>query len=120
VKGMFGFDEWREFVDRNREALKRYFRDQCVLAKRYFCESIDEGLFQMAVEYCLENKTYAMTALKDTYEHQKREHEKEHEMIFQAFGKALGTGKKAAPVVSKRPIGDYESVAAARAAERSR
>ena len=120
VKGMFGFSEWREFVDRNREALKRYFRDQCVLAKRYFCESIDEGLFQMAVEYCLENKTYAMTALKDTYEHQKREHEKEQEMIFQAFGKALGTGKKAPPVVSKRPIGDYESVAAARAAERSR
>jgi transposase len=120
VKGMFGFAEWQEFVDRNHEALRRYFRDQCVLAKRYFCESIDEGLFQMAVAYCLENKTYAMTALKDTYEHQKQEHEKEQAIIFQAFGKALGMVKTAAPLVSKRPLGEYETAAASRAAERRR
>jgi transposase len=114
VRGMFGFDEWKTFVERTRRALPRYVRDQCVLARRYFSTGVDEGVFHMAVIYCLENKTYGMAALKDTYEHQKREQENDQENIFRAFGKALGTVKMPDPVVSKRAVKEYESVVTSR------
>ena len=49
VKGMFRFPEWHTFVERTRRALPRYVRDQCVLARRYFSNGLEEGLFYEAV-----------------------------------------------------------------------
>jgi hypothetical protein len=71
-------------------------------------------------KFALENTTYSMTALSDTYEHRKREHEAEQQTVFRAFGNALGVARTPSPAVSKRAVGEYESLVDARAAERSR
>lgn len=120
VTNMYAFPEWKQFLERVHQALPRYFRDQCVFAKRHFGEGVEEGLFAEAVGYCLENTTYSMTALSDTYEHRKREQEAEQQTVFRAFGNPPGLARTPPPAVSKRAVGEYESLVDTRAAERSR
>ena len=101
---------WRIFLDKNRETYPRYFRDQCLLAVNSFASLSEDAFFQMALDYCIENKTYAMNALQDTYLYHLKEHEREEKIIQTAFGAAFTANPLTKLSVSKRSVESYESL----------
>jgi hypothetical protein len=64
----------------------------------------------MAVLYCLENGTYSMTQLKDTYEYQLKEHKEEQSIIYNLFQKLAERPSYSSPDVAKRSLSKYESL----------
>lgn len=110
VTALHHFEGWKEFFGKNQQTYPRYVRDQCILARRLFSNVGDKGLFETAVNYCLSNKTYGMTALRDTYSHCKKEHKEDQEMIHKVFGTVLGLRNIKEPDVSHRSIGAYEAI----------
>lgn len=113
VKSMFSPDNWIRFVGENFKTYHRYVRDQCIDAKRYFGEGVDEALLDQALEFCLEQKTWSMTNLADTYEYYRGLGEMEEgEDILGQLGpqlKQVAEYKKHIRV-SKRDIGVYKSL----------
>jgi hypothetical protein len=70
----FGIEEWKEFLGLNFKTFDRYTRDQCREARNHFKDKkTDEAVLKEAIQYCLENKTYSMKNLYDSYEHFKRQ-----------------------------------------------
>lgn len=108
VLGLFNFDKWKEFTRRNHTANPRYVRDQCLLAQKYFGGEIEQGFLEMAIDYCLDNKTYSITALRDTYAYQLREFKADQETVFTAITGAFRVLDYTGPTVSKRPVQDYQ------------
>lgn len=46
----------------------RYTRDQCLEARKYFStEEVDPVILDQALSYCIDNKTYSMANLNDSY-----------------------------------------------------
>ena len=113
VEKLFGLENWKRFVEANFKTYKRYVRDQCFDAKRRFGKGVDEELLDQALEFCLEQKTYSMTNLADTYEYYKGLGEAEGgEDILKQLGpqlKQVAEYKKDIRV-SKRDIGVYKSL----------
>ncbi len=70
---MFSLDLWKVFVDKNYQRYPRYFRDQYSDAKKKFSGSVNMEYLKNAVSICLENQTYSMANLHDTYLYCKRE-----------------------------------------------
>ena len=67
---MFDFEGWEIFLQKNSRQFSRYFRDQCIEAKKYFSKgNIDKEILNKAIEFCLQNKTLSMSNLNDTYQH---------------------------------------------------
>jgi hypothetical protein len=69
VLDMYTLKEWNSFVLINFKTLNRYVRDQCLEAKKYFSKNIDLKILILALNYCLENKTYSFANLKDSYQY---------------------------------------------------
>jgi hypothetical protein len=70
VMGYFILENWISFLEINFRTFARYTRDQCLEARKYFSDQeIDLESFDMAIGYCLENKTYSMANLNDCYNH---------------------------------------------------
>ena len=70
VSGYFSFDLWKLFLDSNFKNFNRYVRDQCLDARKHFKDQeINTTLLQKALKFCLENQTYSMANLNDTYRH---------------------------------------------------
>jgi hypothetical protein len=67
LKRLFALDSWSEFVDKNFQMYTRYFRDQYHEALKKFSQEIEEEHLGQAIDLCLENQTYTMTNLYDTY-----------------------------------------------------
>lgn len=110
VLGLFNVDKWKEFTRRNHTANPRYVRDQCLLAQKYFGGEIEQGVLEMAIDYCLDNKTYSMTALRDTYAYQLREFKADQETVFTAITGAFRVLDYTGPTVSNRPVQDYQNL----------
>ena len=107
---LHSFDSWRMLLKLNFEKFGRYTRDQCLLARKHLSAVEDEGVFEFAVQYCIENNTVSMTELKDTYEHMLSEHRAEVQQVHKAFLKAFGANRTQPPAVSKRSVKAYESL----------
>lgn len=75
LKRLFDLDSWSEFIDKNFRMYTRYFRDQYHDALRKFSRGIEEECLQQAIALCLENKTYSMANLYDTYQYYRQEAE---------------------------------------------
>lgn len=75
LKDLFEIDIWDEFIEKNFGMYPRYFRDQYNEAIRKFSNGIKTKYLQQAIELCLENRTYSMANLWDTYQYYKREAE---------------------------------------------
>ena len=75
LKDLFPVAGWNEFVDRNYEAYARYFRDQYNEALKKFSDEIQTAVLEEALKFCLENRTYTMSNLCDTYQYYKKETE---------------------------------------------
>ena len=70
VTGYFSSDAWNLFLDSNFKMFSRYVRDQCLEARKHFKDNdISAIILERALEYCIENKTYSMANLNDTYKH---------------------------------------------------
>jgi hypothetical protein len=62
--------EWKEFVCLNFKTFDRYTRDQCREARTRFKNGeIDAAVLKEALRYCLENRTYSMKNLHDSYKY---------------------------------------------------
>jgi transposase len=115
IISMFDFDNWITFVKQTHKTYPRYFRDQCLLARKYFSSETEFPIFEMAVDYCLENSTYAMTALKDTYEYQLREHSEDQKTIQFAFSEVFKVAPYPELQISKRSLTEYEDLITSKA-----
>ena len=70
VMGYFVLESWRTFLELNFRTFSRYSRDQCLEARKYFRDQeIDLGMFDRALKYCIDNKTYSIGNLNDSYRH---------------------------------------------------
>ena len=70
VKKYFNLESWNKFLECNFKEFNRYVRDQCLEARKHFKgKEIKLGIIEEALRFCLENKTYAMSNLKDSYSH---------------------------------------------------
>jgi transposase len=107
---MYEFPAWKEYVNLNNKAYPRYTRDQFVYAAKHLKDVEDVSILENAVCYCLENKTYSMPQLKDTYEYQLREHMEEQEVIHNLFSGLPRKLSYPVPEVARRSVGDYESL----------
>lgn len=112
AKVMLLFDdkEWKVFVGNTKKSFTRYCRDQYSLALNKFAKIEEMGIFQMSVSYCLENKTYGMKKLYDTYQYLLKEHREEQKAIAGIFRKVpLLINRSSSVRVSKRPVEMYEA-----------
>ncbi|MBA7585562.1 hypothetical protein ES708_27546 [subsurface metagenome] len=75
LKRLFDLDSWSEFVDKNFRMYTRYFRDQYHEALRKFSQGIEREHLMKAIDLCLENRTYTMANLADTYQYYQQEAE---------------------------------------------
>lgn len=108
---LFCDEEWKGFVEKTRKAFPRYCRDQYSFALDRFGVVEEIGLFQEALAYCLENRTYGMKKLYDTYQYLLNEHREEQEIIAGVFGKATLEIKRASGVhVPTRSVEKYETL----------
>jgi len=69
LKGLFALDSWSVFVDKNFKEYTRYFRDQYHDALKKFSQGIEREHLKQAIDLCLENRTYTMANLYDTYQY---------------------------------------------------
>ncbi|MBW2975404.1 DDE-type integrase/transposase/recombinase [Candidatus Woesearchaeota archaeon] len=68
VADYFSYTGWKRFLDFNFKTFSRYVRDQCLEAKKYFKDKdINAESFKTALDYCMENQTYSMANLNDSY-----------------------------------------------------
>jgi len=75
LKGLFSIDSWSEFVDKNFKTYTRYFRDQYHDALKKFSQGIEREHLKQAIDLCLENRTYSIANLYDTYQYYQQEKE---------------------------------------------
>ncbi|MQY58714.1 MAG: IS21 family transposase [Clostridia bacterium] len=75
LKRLFALDSWSEFVDKNFRMYTRYFRDQYHDALKKFSQEIENEHLRQALDLCLENQTYTMANLYDTYQYYRQEAE---------------------------------------------
>lgn len=75
LKRLFALDNWSEFVDKNFRMYTRYFRDQYNDALKKFSQGIEREHLGQAIDLCLENRTYTMANLYDTYQYYQQEKE---------------------------------------------
>jgi len=114
ITELFDFEAWKIFIEKNHQTYSRYFRDQCLLAKKLFTEVSEPAIFEMSVDYCLQNSTYAMTALQDTYCYHLKEHKEEQDTIKNIFADVFQSKAHEEPEVSQRSIHEYEDVIGSR------
>ena len=107
---LYPFESWKEFVKLNIKTYSRFSRDQCLIAQKHLSKVVDEGILELAVDYCLSNKCTSMADLKDRYNYQLKEHKEEVNLIHSLFnGKALNL-KHTPPEVNARSMDCYESL----------
>jgi hypothetical protein len=107
---MYEFESWKEYVRLNSKTYSRYSRDQFLYAGKHLKDVEEVSILEMAVIYCLENKTYSMTQLKDTYEYQLKEHKEEQNVIHNLFQSLPQKLSYSFPDVAKRSLTEYETL----------
>ena len=66
---LFSNKLWSSFITKVFVNNQRTVRDQCIASIKYFSNISKKEAFNNALEYCLENNTVSVSALKDTYVH---------------------------------------------------
>jgi len=110
LKRLFALDSWSEFVDKNFREYTRYFRDQYHEALKKFSQGIEREHLIQAIDLCLENRTYTMANLADTYQY----YQQEAELVLPKVKitsnlRGIPLEKKAFQV-EKRDIGVYRAL----------
>jgi len=112
----FRFKAWREFVEKNYQSYRRYFRDQYREFTKRLAGGVEPGILKQALRFCLENGTYSMLDLSDTYVHFKRESERGAADEFPAELVALREDQKRAALhgrdiqVARRDPAAYQAI----------
>ncbi|MCK4797346.1 MAG: IS21 family transposase [Spirochaetes bacterium] len=107
VQKLFSIEAWNAFVSHNFKSYPRYVRDQCIDAKRYFDnKEIDIDILDKSLRFCIENKTFTFSNLKDTYNFYKNENKK----VFENKNILNLNVKKERVNVNKRDLKYYKSI----------
>jgi hypothetical protein len=110
LKSLFDIDSWSEFVDKNFRMYTRYFRDQYHEALKKFSQGIEEECLRQSIALCLENRTYTMANLYDTYQYYQQEAELTLPKV-KIVSRLRGIPQeKKAFQVEKRDIGVYHTL----------
>jgi len=112
VLNKFSLDTWHIFVQKNFKRYSRYGRDQCLEATRRFGGDVDHESLGLALEFCLENKTYSMSSLYDTYTYYKGLKERnENDILAKMAPQLKAVSKYKSDIrVAKRDLGIYKSL----------
>jgi len=110
LKRLFALDNWSEFVDKNFRMYTRYFRDQYHDALKKFSRGIEREHLKQAIDLCLENRTYSIANLYDTYQYYQQEAELALPKVkIVSSLRGIPQGKKEFQV-EKRDIGVYRAL----------
>jgi hypothetical protein len=110
LKRLFALDSWGEFVDKNFQEYTRYFRDQYHDALKKFSQGIEKEHLRQAIDLCLENQTYSMTNLYDTYQYYRQEAKLVLPKVKIVSSLRGIPQEKRAFQVEKRDIGVYDNL----------
>jgi hypothetical protein len=110
LKRLFALDSWGEFVDKNFKMYTRYFRDQYHDALKKFSQGIEKEHLRQAIDLCLENQTYSMTNLYDTYQYYRQEAKLVLPKVKIVSSLRGIPQEKRAFQVEKRDIGVYDNL----------
>jgi len=110
LKRLFALDSWSEFVDKNFQMYTRYFRDQYHEALKKFSQGIEREHLIQAIDLCLENRTYTMANLYDTYQYYQQEAELALPKVKIVSRLRDISQEKKAFQVEKRDIGVYRNL----------
>ena len=110
LKRLFTLDSWSEFVDKNFQEYTRYFRDQYHEALKKFSQEIEREHLGQAIDLCLENQTYTMVNLYDTYQYYQQEKELALPKVEIVSRLRDIPQEKKAFQVEKRDIGVYRAL----------
>jgi len=104
--------EWREFVGKNQERYKRYYRDQYNEAHRKLRADVDEETLRDALCFCLKNGSYSMCDLHDAYRYMcdGENSVAAPDVVSCALKKPVASGIRAIAVAT-RAIGHYSTLA---------
>jgi hypothetical protein len=90
ILGLFKNEKWKVFLELNNANFKRYVRDQCLEAGKYFSgKVIDEETLERSMQYCLDNGMFSMSNLFDSYRHFLKEGEEKQCGLSQALLKKI-------------------------------
>jgi hypothetical protein len=112
VLNRFALERWQQFVRENFKTFNRYVRDQCLEAQRRFGGEVNLECLDQALAFCLEQKTYSMANLHDTYQYYRGLSETREEDILRNMApqlKAVSRYRREIRV-SKRDLGVYKSL----------
>jgi hypothetical protein len=112
VQKKFPLARWGEFLEANFKTYPRYVRDQCIEAEKRFSGDVDLEVLERALAFCLEQGTYSMTNLFDTYWYYRGVSEAKGEDLLSKMGPQLKevTRYRGGIQVSKRDIGVYKAL----------
>jgi hypothetical protein len=112
VRKKFPLARWGEFLEANYKTYTRYVRDQCIEAEKRFSGDADIEVLDRALAFCLEQGTYSMTNLFDTYRYFKGVSETKEEDLLSKMGPQLkeATRYRSEIRVSKRNLGVYKAL----------
>jgi transposase len=114
VMGYFPFENWGKFLEFNFNTFSRYSRDQCLEARKYFRDQeIDFETFNEALVYCIDNKTYSIANLNDSYRHiltESKDRTREYSPVRMVNGKSGAKRKIPELEVSKPDLSPYKSL----------
>jgi len=110
LKRLFSLDSWSEFVDKNFQEYTRYFRDQYHDALKKFSQGIEKEHLKQAIDLCLENRTYSMANLYDTYQYYQQEKKLVLPKVKIVSSLRGIPQEKRAFQVEKRDIGVYDNL----------
>jgi hypothetical protein len=119
LKRLFALDSWSEFVDKNFRMYTRYFRDQYNDALKKFSQGIEREHLRQAIDLCLENQTYSMANLADTYQYYQQEAELALPKVKIVSNLRGIPREKKTFQVEKRDIGVYHTLVNASSEARS-
>lgn len=113
VANKYALPRWGEFVGHNFKVFQRYVRDQCLEAQRRFAGEVDLACLDQALSFCLEQETYSMANLHDTYRYYQglSESEDGEDLLGKMAPQLREVSRYRREIkVAKRDVGTYTSL----------
>lgn len=106
-----GSDEWRCFLDRNRDAYLRYWKEQTAVLRQFVASVNNQDALQEALTFCLESESYGAGDLQHAYRHLEESHKLAVQPLLK-YVKPILTARREnpRPGVPRRSVGYYSSL----------
>ena len=102
--------QWREFVAQNQRHYRRYWKEQVARLRRIVEEVEEPGLFEQALEFCLDSESYGASQLRDAYRHLREAAQLAVEPLLEQAKPIMASRRELKGKVAKRAVGYYSSL----------